>query len=119
MDGLNKKYLTLDEAISTDNVFQELKNLAGFQSNVIAGHAYNLARWKWYDNHVLINLLRFYILSDLNGRSKLSTGKFPVYDDGHVIIDLNATLPLEDREIGWDWPGRRVDESYPYWSFYL
>lgn len=118
LDGLNKKCLTLDGAISTENVFQELKNLAGFQNNIIAEHIYNVADWKWYDNHValLVNLLRFYILSDLNERSKLSTGKFPVYDDGHVIIDLNDTLPLEDKVIDWTWPGRRVDESYPYWN---
>lgn len=56
LDGLKKKYLSLDGAISTDNVFQELKNLAGFQSNVIAGHAYNAAGWKWYDNHVSLTL---------------------------------------------------------------
>ena len=94
LDGLNKKYLTLDGAISTENVFQELKNLAGLQSNIIAEHTHNVAGWRWYDNHValLVNLLRFYILSDLDERSKLSTGKFPVYDDGHVIIDLNDTL---------------------------
>lgn len=118
LDGLNKKYLTLDGAISTENVFQELKNLAGLQSNIIAEHTHNVAGWRWYDNHValLVNLLRFYILSDLDERSKLSTGKFPVYDDGHVIIDLNDTLLLEDKAVDWTWPGRRVDESYPYWN---
>lgn len=45
LDGLNKKYLTLDGAISTENVFQELKNLAGLQSNIIAEHTHNVAGW--------------------------------------------------------------------------
>ena len=84
--------------------FSKLKNLAGLQSNIIAEHTHNVAGWRWYDNHValLVNLLRFYILSDLDERSKLSTGKFPVYDDGHVIIDLNDTLLLEDKAVDWD-----------------
>ena len=89
LDGLNKKYLTLDGAISTENVFQELKNLAGLQSNIIAEHTHNVAGWRWYDNHValLVNLLRFYILSDLDERSKLSTGKFPC-----MMMDMLSSI---------------------------
>lgn len=117
-DGLAKRYLTTEGVLSTDNIFAEVKANSGFQSNILITHSANVSSWKWYDNHVslLVNLLRFYTLVQLDEGSKLNTGRYPVYDDGHVKLDMNDTLPLPFASVEFRWPGGRVAENYPIWS---
>ncbi|ADQ54105.1 capsid protein [Tuber aestivum virus 1] len=118
LDGIAKQYLTLDGAINFDNVLAELRTGAGLQTTNVSNHSVSVSSWRWYDNHVtlLFNLLRLYVMADLQLKGPITTGSYPKYDDGHVEIDLNAGLPLPDETIVWSWPGSKNSLNYPEWG---
>nr|ATL63194.1 gag-pol fusion protein [Saccharomyces uvarum virus L-A-10560] len=118
LEGIAKKYLTLDGGLAIDNILNELKSTCGIPGNAVTSHAYNITSWRWYDNHValLMNMLRAYHLQVLTEQGQYSAGEYPMYHDGHVKIKLDVTVSDDSAPNGFKWPGDRTSDSFPEWA---
>nr|ATL63195.1 major virion coat protein [Saccharomyces kudriavzevii virus L-A-1082] len=118
LEGIAKKYLTLDGGLAIDNVLNELKSTCGIPGNAVTSHAYNITSWRWYDNHValLMNMLRAYHLQVLSEQGQYSAGNYPMYHDGHVKIKLDVAIDDEEGPTSFEWPSDRTIDTYPDWA---
>lgn len=108
LDGISKKYLTLEGGLAMENVLSELRTNSGLPASIVTAHAFNVSSWRWYDNHValIINMLRAYHLKVLDERGQFSAGAYPGYDDGHVHIALVPTTAAAATN-KFRWPYKR------------
>ncbi|QRN76667.1 gag [Torulaspora delbrueckii virus LA] len=117
LDGIAKKYLTLEGGLAIENVMSELRSNSGIPASAVSAHAFNIASWRWYDNHValLINMLRAYHLKVLDERGEFGAGHYPKYDDGHLAITVvPPTGALETDHFRW--PFKRGEVLAPEWA---
>lgn len=116
LDGLSKKYLTLEGGLALENVLSDLRTNSGFPATIVSTHAFNIASWRWYDNHValLLNMLRAYHLKVLDEQGQFSAGSYPHYDDGHIKINLTPTTAAAETS-KFRWPFRRSSQMAPEW----
>ncbi|KAG2734162.1 hypothetical protein G9P44_002168 [Scheffersomyces stipitis] len=113
--GLPKKFLTSAGQIEIDSVIDELKKTSGLNSTAIMTHINALVGYRWRDNHVglLFNLIRLYIILDLNERGELNTGQFPIFDEEGVFIELSFDTQKDSGPSDYFFPGGREYLNYP------
>lgn len=117
--GLDRKLLTIEGAVNTDNVLTSLKTVNGITAQNAYTHAANVASWNWEDNHValLVNILRAHHLKQLEESGTLGKGQIPAYNDGHVSIP--ATGDLESAEpYRFSWPAGQDPALHSEWLWF-
>uniref|UniRef100_A0AAU6R540 Capsid protein n=1 Tax=Cynanchum associated totivirus TaxID=3161584 RepID=A0AAU6R540_9VIRU len=118
LDGIGKPYLTPEGMFNLQTIGDTLKNIGGMQSQIWSAHMGTVRAWPWADNHVslIVNALRYILITKSVEASDVPLNDFPEYNDGHVRINRNQWWSGYPDVSTWDlqtWPGGSDPDNYP------
>ncbi|KAG2734163.1 hypothetical protein G9P44_002169 [Scheffersomyces stipitis] len=109
----------MDGTIDSKHIQEDLSKQLGISRATVSSHWRDAFNWTWYDNQIalLVNLLRFFYLSELSSKGAFTKGTFPKCGDSNIHVDINAAFKFVDDEVTWHWPGQRSGRNYPVWRY--